>query len=329
MANWHSDGESAGNIGAARRRGLGWGVIVALICPTVWGQTQEAEAVTPINNGYVSLGAGIRFDDFDWNIADSDGSPNVLSELHWNDMRTPFVAAAAEWEVSRLRVRVDGVFGKIASGDNVDSDYNGNNRTLEFSRSENEAGGEVAGLSGAVGYRFTLFDRSVMRPFYLTPWLGYGGQWQWLSMTEGYQVIPATGEFNGLNSSYDAQWTGPFVGLGLDASTHNKTEIRVELMYHPDLDYHADADWNLRADLQHPVSYTHDADGRGVNFKFTISQYWTKSLNVYLDYQRFVYSAEDGLDVTYISNGTTASTKLNEANWDASLFTLGLVLRLW
>lgn len=296
------------------------------------GASEVVDPVTPVvvtQHGQITLATGFRVDNLDWSIADSDGSPNVLSELTWRDMRSPFVSINAQWERSRVRLRMQGTFANIQSGDNIDSDYNGDDRTQEFSRSENDAGGDAAGASAAIGYRFQFDDPSIRRPYFLTPWLGYGAQWQWLKITNGFQTIPASGSFTGLDSSYDAQWDGYTVGLGFDGAPRQDTNVHLEVMYYPSLNYYAEANWNLQSQFEHPLSFSHTAEGEGVHFTASVSHQWTDKIAVYLDFQRHVFRTEKGLDRAYLVATGPDDTTLNEANWDSSRFSIGLIFRLW
>jgi len=118
----------------------------------------------------LNLGAGYRVDKLNWNIAsDLSGTatPNILSELTWNNLGIVQLDTGAAIEVNRIVFKVDADYGWIVSGDNQDSDFNGNNRTLEFSRSNNDAGtGNVWDVSTAIGYR--LGD-----DYFLTPLAGW------------------------------------------------------------------------------------------------------------------------------------------------------------
>src|SRR5690349_6645454 len=99
------------------------------------------------------LSAGYRRDDFTWSIAgdSAGGSPNVLSELTLSKMPIYQVTAGIETVFPGQVVTQLGLgYGWVAGGRNRDSDYLGDNRTLEFSRSENGVGGgQTYDLSGA------------------------------------------------------------------------------------------------------------------------------------------------------------------------------------
>ncbi|MEJ2314994.1 MAG: hypothetical protein P8Y85_09600 [Nitrospirota bacterium] len=117
------------------------------------------------------LGAGYRTDDFDWNIAsDITGTqtPNILSELTWSDLNIFQVEAGVKAHVERVYARGSLDYGWILDGDNQDSDYLGDNRTLEFSRSNNDAGdGNVFDASVGIGYK--IIDNKLM----VAPLVGY------------------------------------------------------------------------------------------------------------------------------------------------------------
>ena len=89
--------------------------------------------------------AAYRVDSLDWNIAsDPSGTltPNILSELTWSDLKiidlkVEFVNRGGDNSYARGYF----AYGIIMEGDNQDSDYNGDNRTLEFSRSNNSSDG--------------------------------------------------------------------------------------------------------------------------------------------------------------------------------------------
>jgi len=291
----------------------------------------------------MTFDAGYRRDDLDWNIAgDNTGhNPNVLSELKWKDLESyqvKFQGTLAWPNIIALRGYAD--YGWIFDGDNQDSDYLGNNRTYEFSRSNNNADdGDVWDASLAVGYPWR-WGRSVIST--ITPLVGYSHHEQNLKMTDGYQTVsipvvtpdftiipPPVGPISGLNSSYDTEWKGPFIGIDMRfrgeklSSLASRLETYFSYEYHW-ADYHAQADWNLREDLRHPKSFEQDADGTGwiigAGLNFIINS--NIALNFDFDYQN--WRAKDGNDKTYLADGTTEKTRLNEVNWSSYALGLGL-----
>ena len=91
---------------------------------------------------------GYRYDQLDWNIAsDLSGTytPNILSELTWDEVRS----AQLQFDLSglfsnrllstRLYYRISLALASTQKGENQDSDYDGNDRSIEFSRSNNNS----------------------------------------------------------------------------------------------------------------------------------------------------------------------------------------------
>jgi len=169
----------------------------------------------------IGLSAGYREDKFDWNIAgDSSGNnPNILSELTWDDLQIFQVGVRARTVIGR-GFYLRGIFnyGWIFDGDNQDSDFSGDDRTLEWSRSNNNADdGNVLDASLGIGYQLRLSKDKCK----VTPLVGFSYHEQNLRLTDGVQTLsepalaspgvtpPPLGPFAGLDSKYEADWTGP------------------------------------------------------------------------------------------------------------------------
>lgn len=283
--------------------------------------------------GKMILNAGYRRDDLDWNIAgDSSGNnPNILSELTWDNLQSfqvKFQGALVIPNIVALRGYAD--YAWIFDGKTQDSDYLGDNRTYEFSRSNNNADdGSMWDASLGIGYPFRT-EGTILATF--TPLAGYSQHKQNLTATDGYQSIPPLGAFSGLDSSYDTEWKGPWIGMDMcfRAEKFNNFVERFETYFSYEYhwaDYHAEADWNLRDDLRHPKSFEHDADGNGwiINAGLNFAFNRRIALNFNFDYKN--WQAKDGNDKVYLVDGTTAKTRLNEVNWSSYYLGLGLKLR--
>lgn len=284
----------------------------------------------PEDNGSIALSAGKRNDSLDWNIAGntSGSKPNILSELKWNNLDIFQVKVAGKAVFASEGVKGEGYYlrgsmgyGWINSGTNQDSDYAGDDRSGEYSRSNNNAGnGSVADFTLGMGYRSRFdLDSSVLD---VAPLAGYSQHRQNLTITDGYQTIPATGAFAGLYSTYKARWQGPWMGIDFNWMT-------AALGLHAGFEYHiasyrAEANWNLRSDFNHPKSFEHFANGTGLVYTFggdyNLGKNWL--LAVDFDYQK--WQASGGIDRTYFSNGITADTRLNEVNWRSYAYMVGI-----
>ena len=276
---------------------------------------------------------GYRVDELDWNIAGdiSGSSPNILSELTWDDIESYQLRFDGRLVWPQLiALRGSFAYGWIFDGENQDSDYLGDNRTFEFSRSNNNTEGDnVWDASVAVGYPFR-FGKTVIGT--VTPLAGYSHHEQQLEITDGYQTIPHTGSFSGLDSSYDTEWKGPWIGIDLHfraakmESFAHRFETYLTYEYHW-TDFDAEGNWNLRDDLDHPKSFKHDTDSEGyiirAGFNYRITQHWALNANFdYLD-----WSTEDGTSKVFFADGTDAKTRLNEVNWTSWSGMFGLSLR--
>lgn len=280
----------------------------------------------------VTVSTGRRVDDLNWNI--SGITPfgnfvNVLSELTWSDIESQEVRVGARIFLNRYFIKGEASYGFINSGVNQDSDFRGNDRTLEYSRSNNSSDdGSVWDVSGGFGhlYKFQALGGHVD----LIPMAGLSYHKQNLTITEGVQTItysggPALGPFPGLASTYEAGWGGPWAG-GEAAYQRGNLKLFGGFEYHV-VYYRAEANWNLRTAFAHPVSFEHWATGTGIVLsaggEYNLSQRWSFTAS----FKASDFRASDGTDRTYFANGTAADTPLNEVNWDSRSALFGLNYR--
>ena len=282
-----------------------------------------------------------RIDQFDWNIASSMGgtSPNILSELTWTDLEIYEVGVNGRLLIIRDKALFGGVvkgnatYGEIQSGENQDSDYEFNNRTGEWSRSNNRADhGETwdTQLSGG------MIFRSRNRMFSVSPQLGYSLHIQHLAIHDGYQTLsgvnpfganpPPVGPITGLDSKYDAEWLTGFFGLDLEFKPSSNFELYGGIEFHSGR-YYAEADWNLRTDFRHPVSFTHKSEeAYGVVTNAGL-RFGHENILFHLEIRYRNFTAENGVDRTYFNNGTIGVTRVNEVNWESASVGGGVTFR--
>jgi len=278
----------------------------------------------------VSLSFVQRKDNLSWNIAGS--TANVLSELKWEKMSISQLQAAGELHLSReRRIRANLGFGVINSGTNQDSDFNGDNRTQEFSRSNNKAGGDVFDASIGMGKMLHLIDLSAGESFFVTPFVGLSIHQQGLTMTDGVQTlcIPPScslplGPLPGLASSYDARWMGPWLGAEALIETERGWSMMANVEYHL-VGYSASANWNLRADLAHPVSFRHIASGDGIVVNLGASYLINNKWKLDFIMERQNWSTQAGSDWIFLADRTVGYTRLNEVNWDSTAYYFGVI----
>lgn len=285
----------------------------------------------------LEIGAGYRIDDLDWSIAgflSPTNFVNILSELTWEDLRIYQFKVGGRLSVPlhkkpyAIYVRSALSYGKIMDGENQDSDYAGNNRTLEFSRSNNDANDGTV-VDGSIGVGLQSKRRRIRNKWMLraAPLIGYSYHQQNLVMTNGFQTIPLNGPFAGLNSTYDTKWSGPWFGLDLAMDDGKRTTLFASIELHWDTTYDAEADWNLRQDFAHPVSFKHEADGEGIvgSIGWACLIRRNLSINTTFEYQR--WTAKSGIDTTFLSDGTAGKTPFNQATWETRALNLSLQYR--
>jgi hypothetical protein len=297
----------------------------------------------------LGIESSYRLDHLDWNMAGKlDGtSPNVLSELSWDDMKIVQIETGARFTLGRpgasvaFHARSSLGVGTIIDGSNQDSDYGGDNRTLEFSRSNNDTSdGGALDFSIGVGPRFHFGGGA----FTLIPLIGYSYNGQYLQLSGGNQTlsnqdiatsvfgvdgngdplvnVPPTGPFSGLDSSYDAHWWGPWLGLDLAVVPTPNLTLTGSGEFHWG-DYFGEADWNLRSDLVHPVSFDHQADAAGIvlalGTEWAFHRRW--ALTGRFRYQK--WQTENGLHRVFLTDGTIGVTRLNEVAWESAALMVG------
>ena len=273
---------------------------------------------------------GYRRDKLDWSIAGLNGTPNILSELTWDNIEIATISTGTTLLLDeRWLVNLDFTYGRIFDGDNQDSDYLGDNRTLEFSRSNNAAeDGDVYDISVSTGYRWQPNTTNVKTE--IRPLIGLSYHAQNFQMTDGFQTLSAPpqglplGPFPGLDSTYDATWFGPWLGVDSVFKFDERFQLDLGLEYHYAF-FDATANWNLREDFQHPESFTHEAEGYGIIARFG-GQYQLHSdltLGLSLDYQDWT-ADRNGEDKVFFSNGAELTTKLNDVSWRSYSINFGL-----
>ncbi len=223
-------------------------------------------------------------------------------------------------------------------GDNRDSDYAGDDRSGEFSRSLSETGDdEVRDASGGVGWRLRIYDTPAAGRGHLIPLAGYSHHVQSLRDTDAVQVVGGSGSIPGVDSTYETEWNGPWVGMRAELELPRNLQLFATGEYHW-ADYHAEADWNLREAFAHPKSFEHEADANGwvvsvgadwfpgfLNRRGETREggrWYLRARGTWQD-----WSTDPGIDRVFFADGSSVETRLNEVNWSSWSATLGVGLR--
>jgi hypothetical protein len=292
--------------------------------------------------------AGYRKDNLDWSISGFNiavfnpvDSMYYLypgaSKLSWKNLE--IFETKIGGDISLKKIKKGNLFlsGSIANGltfggKNQDSDYIGSNK-VEFSRSNNDASsGSAQDYSLSIHYKYPLEKLHLIEnktdSYSITPSIGYSINKQNLRMTNGIQTIDMFNPSNvgssisGLNSSYDANWKGYFLGLSFDAKVGLKHNFDITGQYHIS-NYSAQADWNLRNDFSHPKSFEHKAKGNGkiLNIKYGYKPGSRVTYTASLAYKKF--TTDPGTSTTHFSNGSSSAVSLDKVNWNSKSLALG------
>lgn len=276
------------------------------------------------------LEAGYRTSELKWNVGgDGVTVPNILSELKWEDINGYVVKPSVEYTrktgaLKGLNLQASVNKSITASGKNQDSDYADNNRTAEFSRSNNSAdAGHSEGFSASIGYAFNFSDSRSKNLTRFTALVGYAMQNQKFVIRDGFQTIPAIGSFPDLRSSYDMELSMPFIGAELYSRFADVHSIELNAQISKGT-YNGTGRWNLRTDFAHPVSFKQEADGHGflVGAKYGWNIYPRTQFTLATNFNYF--KATDGTDIVYLANGTTQQGGFREARFMSMDYLAGL-----
>ena len=276
-----------------------------------------------------SFGLTQRTDALSWSIAsDISGtrSPNTLSELDYNSLQINGLELQLEMGFgggilngSYLQGRVHK--GSITDGVTLDSDFNGDNKTKEYSRSKAENTGDFVS-DYSLAWAYPVFQGRWFKGLALS---GYSLHQQFLRKQNAVQLLPSAqsadgnSSYGGLNSTYQSEWQGPWVGLA--GEWHFQGHFLVFRSEYHKAYYHAEADWNLREAFMHPKSFEHKAEGDGVvmdlAYAYDVRFQEDVTLTLGVAYRIDAWEALDGLDTLYLSSGEVVSTRLNKVEWGA------------
>jgi len=302
------------------------GVWLLLMCTSSAATPAKSNSIWSHFDLTLALETGYRQDDFSWNEAHPSGSPNVLSELTWSNLDVAYGRVVGDITFKdRYYLKGLAGLGGIVKGDNRDSDYASDNRGDEFSRSDNQAAGDVQDFSLGVGVKLEWYDYSVAKTITIIPLIGYAYRLQNLKMTDGFQTNPATGAFPGLNSSYNTVWEGEWYGVDLLFEIDAKWSMDMGFEYHPNTKYSAEANWNLNTNFQQPLSFIHKAQGEGIYWSIGASYVWNKRWSFRVLAEGFRWESEKGTGTTFLADGTAVLLPLNEVRWNAAGIMFGAI----
>jgi len=270
--------------------------------------------------------SGYRKGNLNWSIAAPNNSPNILSELRYEDLEIYEAGVNAKAVINKFYSRASINFGRIANGTGLDSDYKENDRSVLYSQSESNVGDGTNDLCFGLGYQVDFFSKKLL----IAPLAGLSYHSQKVSQKGGIQTIFADGDrpaqgrlLSGLNSIYEAKWRTMFVGVDLDFEIIDNLFLSSSVEYHK-ASYEATANWNLRSDFAHPVSFIHEANGQGTIASISVNRIFAKRWLIGLMVGWQDWSTEPGTDTLFWAGGGVSQSKLNGVNWESQSVNLSI-----
>ncbi|MEM7313696.1 MAG: hypothetical protein AAF497_11155, partial [Planctomycetota bacterium] len=160
-----------------------------------------------------------------------------------------------------------------------------------------------------------------------TPLVGYGYSEQEIQFTDGVLEEPPLGPFPGLNSEFDPEWLGGFLGFDGQFRITNTIYVNANFRYWPWLEYSSVANWNLREDLAKPTSFTQEADGDGTDYEIGLEWYLDDDKSIGLSYRENDFSSDPGTDRVITVDNENIYTRLNGADWKSKAWTVSFQWR--
>lgn len=217
-------------------------------------------------------------------------------------------------------------YATVTDGPARESRYSGDNRSNEYYRQTSEAkGGRFLRGSLGFGTDFKLLSDD----FIITPLVGYVVNSQRYQLENGKQTIssaPSTatlGAINQLNSRYETDWNGFWLGVDFIAGAKNQLSVSGNIRYYQ-LDYEAEAYWDKQTDFEPSPSFTHIAEGDGTAVKVELSYTYGLRSTVVAGINYFSWKAEDGTATLNNISGTPTTRKFNTVEWESSSIYFGV-----
>lgn len=281
----------------------------------LWGMTYTCPSF--------EVDIGYRHDNFDWSVAGPNGHPSILSELKWRGLNSLEILWKGTYLFDyNLFVKGNAGYTHAFNGEVRDSDYLADHRRKEFSRAYSKARNSfMYDVSGAVGFFFCALNGALEA----IPLLGYSYHSQHLRMSRGHQLIAPIesllGSIKGLDSSYKARWSGPWIGVDLNYRYNCDLSLLFSYEFHF-AHYNANGDWNLRTDL--PKGFHHNAEGNGnvvsLGANYQLCHHFFLGLNLQYKTWRTNHGKDKGL-VQFVDNGNLIcihfKQRLNKVCWES------------
>lgn len=256
-------------------------------------------------NKKISIEAGpeYRNTDFRWSI---DGTVNnnyvnYLSELIFKPIKSTGFYIKGTYNVSE-KIFVQASFTKLYTfkGRVTDTDYDSSNRTKPVTQLDlSSHKGNMQQINLNASYQFFTNEK-------MNACIGAGYSFN----KDIYYILDDNN--SALRSTYLSKWNGPQLLIkGLtDISDKLFFDAGITINY---FKYSSQGNWNLVSEFQHPVSFTQDANGFGIDAIAGIGYRFSQKffLGAYGSFAK--WETGMGTDKLYLESGQIPTTNLNGA----------------
>lgn len=287
-------------------------VLILLLC-------KISSAQNEIPKWKIKPSVGLNQSKFDWSIAGnlSGNSPNILSELIWQELKGPVFGLDIQYNMTnRLRIKAIHQYTKITKGEVKDTDYADDNRQNAFYFDRFDAGkGYLSGTRLQINYQAVTFGGVGISPI-----IGLSYDQHQFHLLETDNNVMTTG----LNSTYQTKYKG--FDLGFEGTLALKAFNITAGILGGFYSYSAKANWNLIPDFAKPVSFTQKANAFALQGYANLAIPLSKSFQLTLDYQINTMNTNAGVDKAYFMYRPIEETRFNGANFSRNTASLGLNL---
>lgn len=269
-----------------------------------------------------TLDVGTRSFDLEWRTAaaPTGNGANPPATGSWDGITTAEATVGLGLHYGTLHLRGEGIYGRIIAGDSSVSVFSDDSRTQTTDRSEQSSDeGDVREGTVALG----VSVGNAADTLRLMCEFGFTHSEQRLTLSDGVQVVPATGAYAGLDSHYEARWQGPWIGLSGSWEVVRSWVLLAGCRGQM-VEYRGVMDFNLRSDLAHPRSIEQAGSGFALAVGAGIVHRLTSSTDIRVLLTREQWRVTDGDDRVNYSNGTSDDVPLLDVTLSVWILRCGL-----
>lgn len=251
----------------------------------------------------LETGTIFNVSNLDWSIAGNleGSSPNILSELKFNKITSLGYYFKGDYvPVAYLKFSAFFQQNKVIKGNGSDIDYKDDDRTNPiFEKKFRSNKGDFTLFKGGIGTPIHLSTKITITPsvfYYLTK--------------QKFYIL--SNELQKLRSTYNANMKGVEVSVEGNLQLNKIIYSSLTFSYHF-VNYKAEADWNLIDIFKHPLSFSHDSKGSGVEVNTILGGRINKVFSIIANGFLNTTTIRKGTDTSYLITGNEVVTQFNGA----------------